>query len=58
MYTVKDIMRIFKCSQTHAYELVGVNGFPAIRVGRKILIEKEALQKWISKNLGNHILLH
>lgn len=57
MYTVKDIQKIFKCSQAHAYELVNANGFPSIRIGAKILIEKTALQKWITKNLGKSVLL-
>ena len=57
MYTVKDIQRIFKCSQAHAYELVNTSGFPQMRIGRKILIEKHLLKRWIDKNVGKTILL-
>ena len=48
LYTVQDIKRIFKCGQRQAYELVKTPGFPSFRVGTKLLVEREALMKWIS----------
>jgi hypothetical protein len=57
MYTVKEIRQIFKCSQTQAYGLVNASGFPSIKVGGKILVEKMALEKWLDKNRGKRILL-
>ena len=58
MYNVKDVQNIFRCSQTHAYELVNSNGFPAMRIGRKILVEKRLLEKWIEKNCGKKIIVN
>ena len=43
MYTVKDIQHIFNFSLTQAYGLVSAKGFPSIRIGGRILIEKRAL---------------
>ena len=57
MYTVKDIKDIFKCSLTQAYKLTKANGFPTIRLGGKILVEKHALETWLDKNKGRHVLL-
>ena len=57
MYTVKDICGIFKCSLSQAYELVNANGFPSMRVGRKILVEKRALENWIERSRGKRIAL-
>ena len=57
MYTVKDIQNIFKCSPTQAYGLVNAKGFPSMRIGGKILTEKNSLESWISKNKGNSIIL-
>gem|GEM_PF-2172395 len=57
MYTVNDIRQIFRCSRTQAYSLVNASGFPTLRIGGKILVEKMALQKCIDKNAGNAILL-
>jgi hypothetical protein len=56
MYTVKDIQSIFKCGLKQAYELVNVSGFPSIRIGRKILVEKSALENWLARNRGKTIL--
>ena len=49
IYTVQDIKRIFKCGQRQAYELVKTPGFPSFRVGTKLLVEREALLKWIEE---------
>lgn len=49
LYTVQDIKRIFKCGQRQAYELVKTPGFPSFRVGTKLLVEREALMKWIEE---------
>ena len=57
MFTVKDIQAIFKCGQKQSYELVNSNGFPAIKIGGKILVEKKALEQWLDKNKGKTIFL-
>ena len=57
MYTVKDIQRVFNFSQTQAYSLANANGFPSIRIGGRILVEKRALENWLKKNEGKKILL-
>lgn len=57
MYNVKDIQRIFNCGINQAYQIVNASGFPSIRVGGKILTEKNALEKWVLKNQGNKIII-
>jgi len=57
MYTVKDLRDIFRCSLSQAYELVNANGFPSMRVGRKILVEKKALENWLDRSRGKKIAL-
>jgi hypothetical protein len=56
MYTVKDIRHIFKCGLKQAYELVNASGFPSIRIGGKILVEKSALESWLARNRGKRII--
>ncbi len=34
-----------------AYELVNSAGFPSFRIGKKILINVDALQDWIDQNI-------
>ena len=55
MYTVKDLKTIFKCSLSNAYKIANANGFPSIRVGGTILVEKQALEKWLEKNKGRSV---
>ena len=52
MYTVKDIQDIFKCGRRQAYDLVNANGFPSIRIGNRIVVEKSALENWLGKYKG------
>jgi len=58
MYNAKDIQNIFKCGKRQAYELIHTSGFPSLRIGKKILIEKQALIKWLDKNKGKEILIN
>lgn len=48
MYDVNDIKNIFKLGENRAYDLMNSNGFPSIKIGKKILVEKSSLEKWIS----------
>ena len=57
LYTVKDIKDIFRCGQRQAYELVNANGFPSIRIGGKILVERKALENWLDKNKGKAVTI-
>lgn len=57
VYTMKDLMKIFNCGKNYAYSLVKIKGFPTIKIGKKIYIPKDNLQKWISENLNTEIEL-
>ena len=57
LYTVTDIMKIFKIGKNKAYDLCKVKGFPTIKIGCKTLIPKEQLKKWISENQDCEIFL-
>lgn len=52
LYNVDDIQRIFKIGRSRAYQLLSSSGFPSIRLNKKILVEKEKLLDWLSKNSG------
>ena len=45
--TVKEMMDFLNVSRATAYELVNMSGFPAFRVGRKILINSDRLKEWM-----------
>ena len=52
MYTVDDIQNIFMIGRTKAYQLMSSSGFPAIKLNKKLLVEKSKLEEWIYKNSG------
>lgn len=47
--TVAQMAEFLHISSDTAYELVHSRGFPAFRVGRKILVTREKLMEWIAK---------
>ena len=53
-YTVRDIMDIFHISKNTAYKLVHSVGAPTIRVGRKLLVDKNQFESWLKsvKKIG------
>lgn len=49
MLTVKDLADVLGIALPSAYDLVKRENFPAIRIsGRRIVIPKDALQKWVN----------
>lgn len=50
--TVKEMANMLNISLPTAYELVHSDGFPTLRMGRKILINAEMLQNWLNEHTG------
>lgn len=50
VYTVTETAQILNIGMNKAYELIQQNQIPNVRVGRKFLIPKEALEKWLAKS--------
>lgn len=47
--TVKDVAGLLGLSLPKAYELTRRDGFPTIRVGRRILVNQDMLMEWMRK---------
>ena len=47
--TVSELQAELGIARTTAYELVNSKGFPAFRIGKKILVNAEKLREWIEK---------
>lgn len=58
MLDIKDIQTVFKCSKNTAYSLMHSDGFPSIKVGRKLLVSNSSLNKWIRQNEGKSFTLN
>lgn len=52
LLTVEKIQEIFSCGRRQAYELVNSEGFPSLRIGRKILVPEDELTNWVKKYIG------
>ena len=46
-YSVKELPEVLGISRPTAYELVHRSDFPTISVGKRILIPKAALDRWL-----------
>ena len=50
--TVDELGELLRVSRPTAYSLVHRDGFPVIRLGRRLLIIKAALEKWLEDQIA------
>lgn len=50
MLSVPNVASVLGISRAGAYELVRSDGFPALRIGSRIVVPKEKLIDWINAN--------
>lgn len=50
LLNVKQLADLLGVSDSSAYELIQEDDFPAVRIGKRIVIPKDDLRKWISAN--------
>ena len=48
LLNVKQVARLLGISDSGAYELIQEDDFPSLRIGKRIVVPKEELRKWIS----------
>ena len=54
MLSVPEMAAALGISRAGAYELARSEGFPALRIGTRIVIPKDELREWIKRNMGKH----
>lgn len=47
--TVKELQAYMNIGRVKAYELCKSKGFPSFRIGKKVLIHREELEKWMKE---------
>lgn len=52
MLSVPEMAAALGISRAGAYELARSGGFPALRIGTRIVIPKDELREWIKRNMG------
>jgi prophage lambdaBa04, DNA binding protein len=45
-YDADDLARIMKIGKTKAYNLMNYKGFPVQKIGKRKVVESQALQRW------------
>lgn len=56
-YTVSDLSAILPISKTNIYSLVHSNGFPAITIGRRIIVPIDKFNEWLNTSVGKTVKL-
>lgn len=51
MLSVPEMGAALGISRAGAYELARSEGFPALRIGNRIVIPKDKLQEWVDKQI-------
>jgi len=52
MLSVPDLVALLGISRAGAYELVKRKDFPALHIGKRVLVPKDKLIAWIEDNAG------
>lgn len=50
--SVEEMAQVVGISKPKAYELVHQEGFPVVRIGRRMVIPKEGLTKWLESQMA------
>ena len=48
----ETLARLLGISISSSYELMHERGFPAVRIGSRIVVPKEKLKLWVDENAG------
>lgn len=57
MLSAKDIMEILPVSRSGVYTLLRDPTFPTIRLGRRIIVPRDAFGEWLRQNMTGNIEL-
>lgn len=52
MLTAAELAGALGISRAGAYALLHRRGFPALRIGKRLMVPKDKLAAWIDKNTG------
>ena len=52
MLSVPEMAAALGISRAGAYELAHTEGFPALKIGTRIVIPKDELREWVKQNTG------
>lgn len=51
VYDVPEIAVLLNINRITAYQLAKKEGFPAVRIGRRIIVPKQAFHRWLDRQV-------
>ncbi|MDC7124295.1 MAG: helix-turn-helix domain-containing protein [Spirochaetales bacterium] len=48
--TIKEVKEKLKCSDWLVRDMVRTQGLPSIRIGKRVLIDKDDLENWLTEH--------
>lgn len=55
-YSVTEAAEVLGVSRPTMYELIRREGFPSLKVGRRVLISRQRLAEWVDQQAGKGCL--
>ena len=53
--SVEEAAKILGVSRSMAYQLVRSEGFPTVKIGRRILVSVKGLERWVEAQTGANV---
>lgn len=54
-FNAKMVAQVLGVSISSAYELMHETGFPALRIGNRIVVPKEKFRRWVETRVGGDV---
>ncbi len=48
--TIAELAAVWRCTEAHLYALVKRGALPAARVGRRVIVRRDAAERFIERN--------
>jgi excisionase family DNA binding protein len=56
--TVKQVCDIIPLGKSTIYKIFHLDGFPAVKIGRRYMVEKSELMEWIKSREGKQVIIN
>lgn len=53
--SVEEAAKILGVSRSMAYQLVRSEGFPTVKIGRRLLVSVKGLERWVEAQTGTNV---
>lgn len=48
--TIPELAAQWRCTEQHLYKLIKRGALPAVRIGRRVIVHKDAAQRYLERN--------